>query len=56
MSRRDPKVTLLQIIDHGRRVQELTTGVPLAGILQDWKLTAAFEREMEILGEAVKRL
>lgn len=28
----------------------------LAALLQDWKLTAAFEREMEIIGEAVKRL
>lgn len=28
----------------------------LEALLRDWKLTSAFEREMEILGEAVKRL
>ncbi|MDO8540821.1 MAG: DUF86 domain-containing protein [Opitutaceae bacterium] len=55
MSKRDPKVTLRQILEHARRVQELST-TTLQVILNDWKLSAAFEREMEILGEAVKRL
>lgn len=56
MSRRDPGVTLRQILVHARRLQELTATSSLAAITQDWKLAAAFEREMEILGEAVKRL
>lgn len=56
MSRRDPRVTLHQILEHARRVQELSTTGTLPEILADWKLAAAFEREMEILGEGVKRL
>jgi uncharacterized protein with HEPN domain len=55
MSKRDPSVTLRQILEHARRVQELSA-TTLPEILNDWKLAAAFEREMEILGEAVKRL
>jgi uncharacterized protein with HEPN domain len=55
MSKRDPRVTLRQILEHARRVQELSTAT-LPVILNDWKLSSAFEREMEILGEAVKRL
>jgi uncharacterized protein with HEPN domain len=56
MSRRDPKITLRQILEHARRVQELSTTRTLPEVLADWKLAAAFEREMEILGEGVKRL
>jgi uncharacterized protein with HEPN domain len=56
MSRRDPSVTLRQILVHARRLQELTVTSSLPAITQDWKLASAFEREMEILGEAVKRL
>lgn len=56
MSRHDPKVTLRQIVEHSRRIQDLTAAHTLAAILEDWKLAAAFEREMEILGEAAKRL
>lgn len=56
MSRRDPGVTLRQILVHARRLQELTATSSLPAITRDWKLAAAFEREMEILGEAVKRL
>lgn len=55
MSKRDPKITLRQLLEHARRVQELSTKT-LPEILNDWKLSAAFEREMEILGEAAKRL
>ena len=56
MSRRDPGVTLRQILVHARRLQELTATSSLQAVTRDWKLSAAFEREMEILGEAVKRL
>ena len=45
-----------QLLVHASRVRELSTTVTFEALLQDWKLTAAFEREMEILGEAVKRL
>lgn len=56
MSKRDPAVTLRQVLIHSGRVRELATTVSFEALLQDWRLTAAFEREMQILGEAVKRL
>src|ERR1035438_2234719 len=56
MSRHDPKVTLRQLADHARHAQELCSQNTFTGILTDWQKRAAFERVMEILGEAVKRL
>lgn len=56
MSRHDPKVTLRQVTDHARHAQELCAQNTFAGILTDWQKRAAFERTMEVLGEAVKRL
>ena len=56
MSRHDPTVTLRQIIDSARRAQELCRQNELPAILADWQKRAAFERVMEVLGEAVKRL
>ena len=56
MSRHDPSVTLRQAADHARHAQELCAQNTLAGILIDWQKRAAFERTMEVLGEAVKRL
>ena len=56
MSRHDPKVTLRQAADHARRAQELCQANSLAEILSDWQKRAAFERVMEVIGEAVKRL
>ena len=56
MSRHDPRVTLRQIADYGRRVQRLCAGRELAELLADWQATMAFERALEIIGEAVKRL
>jgi uncharacterized protein with HEPN domain len=56
MSRRDPKVTLRQVADHARRAQELCAQNTLAEMLDDWLKRTAFERIMEVLGEAVKRL
>jgi uncharacterized protein with HEPN domain len=56
MSRHDPKVTLRQIVEHTGRIQELCATYALPELLKDWKLTGAFEREMQVLGEAVKRL
>jgi uncharacterized protein with HEPN domain len=54
MSRHDPKVTLRQVADNARRAQELCKANSLAEILSDWQKRAAFERVMEVLGEAVK--
>jgi uncharacterized protein with HEPN domain len=56
MSKRDAKVTLEQIVTHARRAQELCAGKALREIVSEWQYTLAFERIMEILGEAVKRL
>jgi uncharacterized protein with HEPN domain len=56
MSRHDPKVTLRQVADHARRAQELCVQNTLAEMSADWLKRSAFERIMEVLGEAVKRL
>ena len=57
MSRRDPQVTLLQIRDAAQRAQEICSDHDsLDSLVTDWKATAALERFIEILGEAVKRL
>ena len=56
MSRHDPKVTLRQLAEHARHAQELCAQNTHTEILIDWQKRAAFERVMEILGEAVKRL
>jgi uncharacterized protein with HEPN domain len=56
MKKHDPQATLLQILDYARRAQELCAGTTLAGLRADWQRAFAFERVMEVLGEAVKRL
>ncbi len=57
MSKRDPKVTLLQIREAAQRAQEICAEHnSLDSLVSDWKATAALERFIEILGEAVKRL
>jgi uncharacterized protein with HEPN domain len=56
MSRHDPKVTLHQIADYARHAQKLCAGKTLVELKADWKDAFAFERVMEVLGEAVKRL
>lgn len=56
MSRHDPRVTLRQIGDYARRAQELCAQNELTAILSDWQKRLAFERVVEVLGEAVKRL
>ena len=56
MSKHDPTVTLLQIADYSRRAQELCSGRTLDELLADWRNALAFERVMEVLGEATKRL
>lgn len=57
MSRLDPKVTLLQIRDAANRAREICSDYDkLESLVADWKATAALERFIEFLGEAVKRL
>ena len=57
MSRHDPKVTLLQIQDAALKALEICSEhASLESLLVDWKATAALERFIEIIGEAVKRL
>ena len=56
MSRHDPKATLRQISDCALRAQELCAQNELPAILTDWHKRLAFERVMEVPGEAVKRL
>jgi|GEM_PF-227385 uncharacterized protein with HEPN domain len=56
MSRHDPKVTLRQIIESAERAQELCRGRTTQELSANWQVAMAFERAMEIMGEAVKRL
>jgi uncharacterized protein with HEPN domain len=56
MSKHDALVSLHQIAEHGGYARELCAGKTLAELLRDWKSVLAFERALEILGEAVKRL
>lgn len=56
MSSHDPGVTLRQLQDAARRLQEICTGRTLERLQADWMAAAAAERFFEIVGEAVKRL
>ena len=56
MSKRDPRVTLHQIKEAAGRIQAICAGKTMPQLLADWQATAALERFLEILGEAVKRL
>ena len=56
MSAHDPRATLRQIQDAARRLQMICAGRTFEELLADWQATAALERFLEIVGEAVKRL
>ena len=56
MSKHDPKITLLQIAECVRRAQERCSGTTLDELVSDWRSVLAFERVLEVLGEAAKRL
>ena len=56
MSERDPRVTLHQIEEAAGRAQSICSGKNLQTLVADWQATAALERFIEIIGEAVKRL
>jgi uncharacterized protein with HEPN domain len=56
MSAHDPRAALRQMQDAARHAQVICTDKTLEGLLRDWQATAALERFIEIIGEAVKRL
>jgi uncharacterized protein with HEPN domain len=56
MSAHDPQATLRQMQDAARHAQAVCTDKTLDGLLKDWQASAALERFIEIIGEAVKRL
>jgi uncharacterized protein with HEPN domain len=56
MSRHDPRVTLLQIREFASAALAFRDGRTLEQVLADWQAKLAFERAMELIGEAVKRL
>jgi uncharacterized protein with HEPN domain len=56
MSKRDHRVTLRQIVEYVQHAQALCADKSAQQIEADWRQALAFERVMEVLGEAVKRL
>jgi uncharacterized protein with HEPN domain len=56
MSKHDPAVTLRHLAEYAMRAQQFCSHNSLEQLSADWEKRAAFERVMEILGEAVKRL
>jgi uncharacterized protein with HEPN domain len=56
MSERDHRITLRQISEYIEHAQVLCAGKSAAEIEEDWRVALAFERAMEVIGEAVKRL
>lgn len=56
MSKHDPRVTLKQIEEFIAEVDEFTRDESLASLLSNRTKTRAFERVMQCIGEAVKRL
>jgi uncharacterized protein with HEPN domain len=53
MSRRDPRITLIQIRDAAEKARTLCATHTLESLLADWTATAALERCIEIVGEGV---
>lgn len=56
MSKRDQRVTLRQILEYVQHAQAICADKSAAQIEANWRDALAFERTMEVLGEAVKRL
>ena len=56
MSRHDPRVTLTQILEFIVEAREYVAGQTQETLAADRLRTRAFERVMECIGEAVKRL
>src|SRR2546423_11030683 len=56
MSRHDPVATLSHLAEYAAHAQQFCAENSLSQLQADWQKRATFERVMEILGEAVKRL
>ena len=56
MSGRDPRVTLLQLVDFVEEAQTLIKGRTLEEVASDPVRLRAFERVMELVGESAKRV
>ena len=56
MSRRDPDVALLQMLDHAREAMILSKGKSAQELIDDRVLSLAIVRLMEIVGEAANRV
>jgi uncharacterized protein with HEPN domain len=56
MSAHDARITLRQIQEAAQRAREICAGRTMETLLADWQATAALERFVMIIGEAVKRL
>ena len=56
MSRHEPAVTLRQLDELCAEIREIVTGHTLETLLTDRVRTRAWERVMELIGEATKRL
>lgn len=53
---RDPKVYLEDILEAIRKIREFTRGMSAAALSKDAKTLDAVIRNLEVIGEAVKRL
>lgn len=53
---RDPGLFLQDILDAGGKVQVLVGGIDLAAFSMDWRTRDAVLHNLEVMGEAVKRL
>lgn len=57
MSRQhDPRLTLTQLREAAVRASALCQETSLSELRQDWVRLSSFERQFEIIGEAIKRL
>ena len=53
---RDPGLFLQDILDAGRKVQVLVLNLDLPGFSADWRTRDAVLHNLEVIGEAIKRL
>lgn len=56
MSKRNPRVLLVDILDSANKISAYTTGISFEEFLNDSKTTDAVIRNFEIIGEAANRL
>lgn len=53
---RDPGLFLLDILESCRKVEALVNGIDFAVFCEDWRTRDAVLHNLEVIGEAVKRL